>query len=180
MVFKNNPGSAIIGSNAKNFYDLEILNGAMVNHTTGGGNIHVSHSFVNNGSLVENTCYTFFFDKSNATESMSGTGTTVFGKLSIGDAGFSFPTIFNCSADFTITGGSMSFNKSSIYNGINNTVIFSTTGSTVSGSGTANFYNTATNVGLNLGNGILRLTRAVANTGALLLSIRLSMGLLLP
>ena len=42
MTFKNSPGVSIIGSNAKNFYDLEILNAAVVNHTTGGGNIHVS------------------------------------------------------------------------------------------------------------------------------------------
>ncbi|HEX5151074.1 MAG TPA: hypothetical protein VFW07_06475 [Parafilimonas sp.] len=165
VVFKNSPVN-IIGSNAKNFHDLEILNSASVNHTTGSGNIHVSNSFVNNGSLVENTAYTFFFDKSNVTESMSGTGTTVFGKLVIGDAGFSFPTILNCSADFAITGGSVSFNKNSIYNGISNTVVFSTTAATVSGSGTANFYNVAINTGVNLGSGISVINKTlVINSG---------------
>jgi len=171
VTFENGPDIAIIGSNAKNFYDLEILNSTVVNHTTGGGNIHVSNSFVNNGSLVENAAYTFFFDKSNATESMAGIGTSLFGKLVIGDAGFSFPTTLNCSADLIIAGGSLSLNRNSIYNGSNNTIVFSTTEAIVSGVGTANFFNAVINTGVNFGSGISVINKnLLINTGGFITS----------
>lgn len=145
----------IIGSAAKNFYDLQINGGAVITHNTGGGNIHISNSFTNNGSLTENTAYTFYFDQSGATESFTGNGTTNFGKLTIGDgAGLSIATILNASANFTVNGGAMTFFHNSIYNGTNNTAVFSTMPATVVGPGIANFYDAFTTVALNLGSGI--------------------------
>ncbi len=144
----------IIGSAAKDFYNLQINSGAIITHATGGGYIHVRNSFINNGSLTENTGYTCYFDNAGATETFSGTGTTNFGNLTIGKSGFSSATTLNCSASFTITGGSFTFFNSSIYNGNNNTATFSTGSATVSGSGTASFYNAVTNVALNPGSGI--------------------------
>jgi hypothetical protein len=157
---------AVIGSAAKNFYSLQVNSGAVITHTTGGGNIHIANSFVNNGSLTENTAYTFFFDKSNATETFSGTGSTSFGKLTIGGVGFSNATTLNCSSDFTVTGGNLNFLNSSIYNGSNNTATFSTNAATISGSGTANFYNAITNVALDPGSGISTINNTLTiNTG---------------
>ncbi|MFT4155808.1 hypothetical protein [Parafilimonas sp.] len=149
-------GSAgtIIGTGAKRFYNLQINSGASINHKTGGGLIHIANSFINNGSLTENDGYTLYFDKTNATETFSGTGTNHLGNLVIGDNGYSFPTTLDCAADFTINGGSMVFYKSSVYNGNGNTATFSTAAATISGTGTAGFYNAVTNVELNPGSGI--------------------------
>src|SRR5678815_1996304 len=55
------------------------------------------------------------------------------------------------------------------YNGINNTVVFSTTAAAVSGSGVANFYNVVISTGVNLGNGISTINKnLVINTGGLI------------
>lgn len=157
VVFKGS--TSIIGAAAKFFYDLEILNSAVVTHTTGGGNIHVAHNFINNGTLTENVGYNFYFDSSNSTETMSGAGTATFGKLVIGNNGFSGATTLNCSADFTIAGGSISFQNNSVYNGINNTATFSVVNALISGTGTANFYNATTNAALNLGSGVSKINK---------------------
>jgi hypothetical protein len=149
---------SIIGANAKNFYNLQITGGSNVTHLTGGGNIHVANSFINDGTLTENTGYSFYFDKSGATETMSGNGTSTFGKLVVGDgSGFSLAMTLNCSSDFTIAGGSISFNKNSNFNGSNNKVTFSTNSCAISGTGTANFYNVSNNVSLNFGSGISKI-----------------------
>ncbi len=171
VVFKN--GSSLIGTASKNFYDFEILNAAVVNHLTSGGTVHVANSFINNGIFTENAAYTFYFDKSGATnEIMSGSGTTTFGKLAIGDgSNYSFATTLNCSADFTVAGGSISFYKGSVYNGINNTALFTTNACIISGAGTANFYNATTNTSLNAGNGISNINNNLTiNTGGSLIT----------
>ncbi len=150
FIFSGN--TSIIGSNSKNFFNLVIDAASTVDHLTGGGNIHVANSFINNGNFTDKSNYTFYFDKSGAVETMSGNGITNFGRLTIGDAGFSFATVLNCTADFTITGGNISLYNSSIFNGYN-TVICSTSPCTVNGAGTADFYNVTTNVPLNFGSG---------------------------
>ncbi len=108
-------GSActMIGTHAKNFWNLQVNAGATVTHTTSGGNIHILNSLVNDGTLTENPLYTCYFDKSGATETISGTGTTTFGSIAIGGSPLSFPTIVNAGpASFTITGNTVAFNIS--------------------------------------------------------------------
>jgi hypothetical protein len=147
--------SALEGVGAKNFYNLQINSGAVVSDlTASAGNTHISNSFVNNGSFNQNTAHTTYFDKSAGTETFTGAGSTTFGNLTIGNNGFSTATALNCSANFTVGGGSFSFVNGSVYNGSNNTATFSTNAATISGSGTASFYNAITNVALNPGSGI--------------------------
>ncbi len=145
---------AILGVASKNFYNLSINTGTIVtDDVSSTGLIHVSNSFINNGTFSQTTTHTFYFDKSGATESFSGTGSTTLWKLVVGDpSGFSLPTILNCNSSFTLTGGNIMFYRGSIYNGNNNTVTFSTNNASISGTGTANFYDVITNVQFNPGN----------------------------
>lgn len=120
IIFTGSSGS-IIGTAAKNFYNFQINNGASISHTTSIGNIHVNNSFVNNGSLTEGAGFTFYFDRSGATETFSGTGSTTFGNLTIGLGTFSLPTILNCSASFAVSGTTLSF-------GSNNSLLIASAG----------------------------------------------------
>lgn len=115
VIFTGSAGS-IIGTSAKNFYNLQINNGASILHTTSIGNIHVDNSFINNGSFTESSSFTFYFDKSGATETFSGTGSTTFGNLTVGLGTFSSSTTLNCQANFAISGTALSFgsNNSSL------------------------------------------------------------------
>lgn len=147
---------ALEGTGSKNFYNLQINSGTtLADLTASAGNTHIANSFTNNGIFNQTTSHTTFFDKSNAAETFTGAGATSFGSLTIGDgSGASLATILNSSADFNITGGSLTFFHNSVYNGNSNTATFSSAAATVSGAGTANFYNASTNVSLNLGNSI--------------------------
>ena len=148
--------STLEGTGAKNFYDLQINVGANVSDlTASAGNTHIAHSFTNNGSFTQDASHIIYFDKSNATETFTGTGSATFGKLTIGDgSGASLATTLNASADFTITGGSLMFFHNSVYNGNNNTATFLNAAATIIGSGIANFNNATANVAVNFGSGI--------------------------
>ncbi|MBV9963777.1 MAG: T9SS type A sorting domain-containing protein [Parafilimonas sp.] len=145
--------TTIEGVGSKYFYNLQINSGTTLSDlTASAGNTHIANGFLNNGAFTQNASHTTFFDKSAATETFTGIGTTTLGKLVIGDgAGLSIATTLNSSASFTITGGSMNFFHSSIYNGSNNTATFSTTNATVTGTGTANFFNATANKDVNFG-----------------------------
>ena len=147
----------LAGANNKVFYDLQIDNTSTMTITNAG--VDIAHDFVNNGiyTYTSGPGRLTTFKGSGVTQSLSGspTATTNFNNLTIGSnlLGASATTL-NASIDFSVNGGSMSFLKGSFYNGNNNTTTFSTAAATVSGPGTANFYNATTNVALNLGSGI--------------------------
>ncbi len=152
IIFTGSAGS-IIGSSAKNFYNLQINSDANISHTSGRGNIHIDNSFLNNGTFTEATARTFFFDKSGATETMSGTGATTFGNLTVGGTGLSLPTTLNISSGFDMKGQAITFDCS-------NSSLTATTGTATflapcdikngtSVSGTyATFYNLTANAGV--------------------------------
>ena len=148
VVFKNN--SSLIASASKYFYDLEILPGANVMHTTSNGPIHVAHSFANDGTLMEDPTYIFYFDSTGGSETMSGGGYSTFGNLTVGGPVLSFPTSLNSgTSNFAIAGSALQFNSNSSSLTSNGTITFArnTAGtctiqnaSGVSGT-SANFYN---------------------------------------
>ncbi len=121
---------SMIGSSAKNFYNLQINLGASVTHNSGGGNIHIANSFINSGILSEGPSYTFFFDQAGSAETMSGSGATTFGNLTIGVAGFGSPTSLNTgSSNFTISGSHLQFDHSGSAFTSSGTVTFALTAS---------------------------------------------------
>ena len=130
IVFTGAAG-AMTGSSAKNFYNLQINNGAVITHNAGGGSIHVANGMLNNGTLTEGTGYTCYFDQPAATETLSGTGTTTFGNLSIGVTAGS-PTALSVSEDFAVTGGTLSIaSNGSSLGASSGTATFSTTNAVI-------------------------------------------------
>jgi type IX secretion system substrate protein len=153
------PSCTLEGASAKNFYNFQISAGSSVyDLTSSAGDTHIANTFANDGVFNQNSSHMVYFDKSSATESFTGSGAATFGKLVVGDgSGLSFGTTLNAHADFMVTGGSIMFHHGSVYNGNNNTATFSINPATVSGSGTAQFYNATTSVNLNFGNGISKI-----------------------
>ncbi len=153
------PGS-IGGGRNKNFYNFQINPGANITDLTpSDGNTTVADSFTNNGSFSQYYAHTISFNKSGATETISGTGTSVFGNLTIGGPVLSFATTVNSgSHNFTITGSSFQFNsKNSILNNTSGLVTFNATSNATaiknaaSVTGTsANFYDAAVSSGTDL------------------------------
>lgn len=162
--------ATIIRNYAKNFYDIEITSNGNVTHNSGNGNVHIAHGFTNNGVYTEGLTYTIFFDKSGGNENLYGSGITVFGNLTVGDgSGLSFATTLNANShNFSITGGSLTFKRSSVFNGNTCTVTFSTNNAVISGSGMANFNNVITNVDLDFGSGISTINKnLIINNGSI-------------
>lgn len=117
----------ILGISSKYFNNLSINSGNNVaDNVTSTGDIHIYNSFTNNGTFSQLSTHTTYFDKSGAAETMSGTGSTVFGNFTIGGAALSFPTTLNTgSSNFTISGAVLSFNsKSSALTSSTGTVTF--------------------------------------------------------
>jgi hypothetical protein len=147
IVFTGSSAS-ILGNNAKNFYDIEIDPGAILNHS-GSGNIHVYNSFTNNGWFEQSSTLITYFDQAGAIENLLGIpDSTIFGRLVIGSGSFlAAATTLNSGAhNFTVTGSNITFNSnSSVFNGGGATVTISnacTIAGAVSITGVAaNFYN---------------------------------------
>ncbi len=153
IVFTGNSGS-MTGSHSKNFYNLQINSGSNVTNGSGSGNIHVSNSFTNNGTFADYSGNTFYFDESAANETLSGSGSTTFGNLTIGLGTFSSPTKLDVSTGFTIMGAALTFgsNGSSLI-ASSGTATFSTNDCTIQNqsgiSGTsANFNNLSASVNI--------------------------------
>ncbi len=150
----NGSTSTLEGAGAKNFYNFQINAGTnLADLTASSGNTVIGNSYVNDGSFIQHNTHTIRFNKSGATESLNGTGTSIFGNVTVGGPNLSFPTVLNANThSFTVTGGSLNFTVGSTFNGNNNTVIFSNKDAVISGVGTANFYNLTTNVAVDPGN----------------------------
>ncbi len=155
----------LAGANNKVFYDLQIDNTSTMTITS--ASVDIAHNFVNNGIYTYTLGpgrLTAFNGKTGVPQTLSGlsTATTNLWNLAIGNnlLGASATTLI-ASSDFVVNGGSMTFLIGSIYNGSNNTATFSTTPAVISGSGTANFYNATTDVGLNPGSGIATINNSL-------------------
>ncbi|MEP6682653.1 MAG: T9SS type A sorting domain-containing protein [Parafilimonas sp.] len=123
------------GANAKKFYNVQITPGSILSDlTASAGDTHISNSFTNNGTFNQVYSHTAYFDKAGGTVYLYGTGSTYFGKVTIGMPVGS-PAILNAgSHSFTITGNTLQFNISnSSFAGGTSTVTFAlTTAGTVS------------------------------------------------
>jgi hypothetical protein len=87
---------------------------------------HIANSFLNNGTFTQDSSHTTYFDKSNATETLSGNGTTTFGNITIGGPTFSFPTSVDAgSHSFTVSGRTFKFSSNnSSFSGNTSTINF--------------------------------------------------------
>lgn len=113
------------GSSAKRFYNLQINPGASLSDLTStAGDTHITNSFINDGIFKQHNSHTTYFDKSGATENISGSGTTTFGNIVIGKSGTGSGTILNANAhNFSVSGTAFTFNHSNcVFNGGTGTV----------------------------------------------------------
>ncbi|HYK76556.1 MAG TPA: G8 domain-containing protein, partial [Daejeonella sp.] len=138
FIFNGSNGS-ITGANAKNFYKLQINNGASI--AVNGGTLNISNSFINNGAFNQSAGNTTF----NNNQTLTGTGTTTFGGLTVQSGSFLNAGTHN----FTINGGSLSASSGGTFNGGTATVAFTGASSIGNGTGTINFNN------LTIGSGTL-------------------------
>ncbi|UAY50709.1 hypothetical protein [Ferruginibacter albus] len=129
------------GSTAKNFYNLQINNGASLTQTA-GTSVTVSNSYTNNGngSFTQDATRTITF-KTASPFSLSGTGTSTFGNVSIAGA----ITVNAGSHNFTVLGTIDFTNASGVFNGGTGTVTFSGASAAIGNgsNGTFNFNNIA-------------------------------------
>ena len=134
IIFTGASGS-MAGGNAKNFYNLQINNGATITQTS-GTSVTVANSYINNGTFLQNTSRNITFQTNSQT--LSGNGTSTFGEVIISNA-----ITLNAGAhNFSVSGGSIDItNASGIFNGGNATVTFSGNTSFGTGNGTYNFNN---------------------------------------
>ncbi|HWC57485.1 MAG TPA: T9SS type A sorting domain-containing protein, partial [Candidatus Paceibacterota bacterium] len=126
---------AMLGINAKNFYNLQINAGAHITYSvTGASGMHIANSYVNNGTFVQLNSLTTYFDQAGATETMSGSGTTTFGSLGIGSSaiGAAATTVNEGTHNFTVSGTDFKFySTASTFDGGTGIVTFSGTANCV-------------------------------------------------
>ena len=118
IIFTGASGS-IAGTNAKNFYNLQIDSGASISNSTGIGNITINNNFTNNGTFTQAAARTTYFG--GTTQNLSGTGATTFG-------------IFTIQGTSTTNAGSHNFNVAG--------ATFTATGTFTPGTSTVTFNGT--------------------------------------
>ena len=150
---------AIDGSGAKAFYDLQINAGANIANSS-GGNISIGRHFSNNGIFAQGAGQTTTFNAASATHSLSGSGTTTLGGVTINGS----TTVNSGSHNLTVVGSS--FSVTGVFAGGTATTTFAgSSAQTIDGSGTVTFG------GLTLNNASgLDLGKAVAVDGLLTLT----------
>ena len=135
VIFTGATGS-MIGSNAKNFYNLQINSGAITNPS--GGNITIANSYVNNGTSFIQTAINTTTFKGGGTIGLSGTGATTFGSYLVNGT----TTINAGSHSFTVSGVNYDGGPTgAAFNGGTATVTMSGAVVIGSGLGTINFNN---------------------------------------
>ncbi len=133
--------SSILGAGKKVFYDLVIVGGATVNHTSGTGDIYVHHDMTNNGTFSEGASQRLHFDEevdySTTVHTLSGSGTTTFGNLQV----WTDDTLNVGTHNLSIVGSEFWISAGSTFNGDSATVTFknTTVGTDLRGAGTYNF-----------------------------------------
>ncbi|HYR75689.1 MAG TPA: Calx-beta domain-containing protein [Pyrinomonadaceae bacterium] len=133
IIFTGAAGS-IAGGSSKTFYNLQINSGASITQASGTGNVTINNNFANDGTFSQNSTLSTTFAGSSVTHSLSGTGTTTFGTVTINGTN----TVNAGSHNFTV--GGSSFGVTGTFNGGTGTVSFNATTS-LSGAGNFNFNN---------------------------------------
>jgi hypothetical protein len=135
VTFTGASGS-IAGGNAKRFYNLVINSGANISHS--GGTLYIKSNFTNDGTFTQNSSLETIFDATTSTHSLSGSGTTIFGLITINGS----TTVNAGTHNLTVTGSD--FAVTGTFNGGTATATFNGS-TTLSGSGTISFNNVTIN-----------------------------------
>ena len=127
--------ASLQGNSTKDFYNLEIINGAVLTQTA-GTNVNVSNSYKNNGTFIQSSTRSITFQ--TVSQTLSGSGASTFGNVTVSGA-----IILNAGThDFSVQG---TFNLSGVsgtFNGGSAKVTFSGSAASLgSGPGTINFNN---------------------------------------
>ncbi len=77
IIFTGNTAS-LQGNGTKDFYNLEISNGAVLTQTA-GTNININNSYKNNGTFIQNNTRTITFQ--TISQTLSGSGVSTFGNV---------------------------------------------------------------------------------------------------
>jgi hypothetical protein len=123
------------GNSTKDFYNLEINNGAVLTQTA-GTNVNINNSYKNNGTFIQNNTRTITFQ--TVSQTPSGSGVSTFGNVIVSGA----ITVNAGTHDFSVLGAFNLSTASGIFNGGSAKITFS--GSTAAlgpGPGTINFNN---------------------------------------
>ncbi|MCA9870509.1 MAG: hypothetical protein KC487_09070, partial [Anaerolineae bacterium] len=134
----------IVGSGSKDFYVLEVVQGASISHS--GGSLTIRGSFTNNGTFTQESSLSTFFSQS-ASILLSGSGSTTFGKVTVQGG----TTLNAGSHDHTVTGNTWQVSTNGTFNGDTATVIFHGATS-IAGAGNHRFNNVVIGPGNTLSN----------------------------
>src|SRR6185503_5575993 len=132
VVFTGASG-AIAGSAGKNFFNLQINNGASITQAASTGNVTIGNNYTNNGTFNQDTSITTSF--AGTAQSLSGTGSTTFGSVTVQGTS----TLNAGSHNFTIA-GTFSVSSGGTFTGSTATVTFAGSSVMGSGTGTYNFF----------------------------------------
>jgi putative metal-binding protein/Ig-like domain-containing protein len=127
--------ASLQGNSTKDFYNLEISDGAVLTQTA-GTNVNVNNSYKNNGTFIQSSTRSITFQATSQT--LSGSGTSTFGNLTVAGA----VTLNAGVHDFTVLGAFNLSGSSGTFNGGSAKITFSGSAASLgSGPGTINFNN---------------------------------------
>src|SRR5689334_6357824 len=134
LIFTGSSAS-LQGNATKDFYNLEISNGATLTQTA-GTNIKVSNSYKNNGTFIQSSTRTITFQ--TVSQTLSGAGISTFGNVTVSGV----ITVNAGTHDFSVLGTFNLPSASAAFNGGSAKITFSgSTAALGSGPGTINFNN---------------------------------------
>ena len=153
--------ASLQGNSTKDFYNLEISNGAVLTQTA-GANININNSYKNNGTFIQSNTRTITFQ--TISQTLSGSGVSTFGNVIVSGA----VTLNAGTHDFSILG---TFNLPSVsgaFNGGTGRITFAGSAAALgSGPGIINFNNVTIGGTLsNSGNKNFSLTGNWLNNGS--------------
>jgi len=160
IIFTGNAAS-LQGNSTKDFYNLEISNGATLTQTA-GTNVTINNSYKNNGTFIQNNTRTITFQ--TVSQIPSGSGVSTFGNVIVSGA----ITVNAGTHDFSVLGTFNLPSASGIFNGGIAKITFSgSTAALGSGPGTINFNNvTISGTLANVGNKNFSITGNWLNNGS--------------
>lgn len=108
---------SIDGSSEKNFNHFTISNTGLVSIPANSGVVNINGNFTNNGNMTADAATTVSF-KGSKIQTLSGTGTTIFGNINLANNS----TVNAGSHNIRINGSSFAVSPGSTFNGQTNTV----------------------------------------------------------
>ena len=134
IIFTGNTAS-LQGNSTKDFYNLEISNGAVLTQTA-GTNININNSYKNNGTFIQNNTRTITFQ--TISQTLSGSGVSTFGNVIVSG----IITVNAGTHNFLVLGTFNLSSASGTFNGGSAKITFSgSTAALGTGPGTLNFNN---------------------------------------